>query len=112
MSQDDLDFLPDIIDYNESDNYGLDCIPDNIDHLVELIAAKEHISKDIARFIVINFFSEIRNNILKGNTVMLNGLCKFYWLRNKTDKSKYSLTFSLSQKMKGAINARYKRIIK
>ena len=88
---------------NDSENYDLpltiedhleninDNIPINtnqLDELVYKIKANTGLEIDIVRIIVQNYFQEIRNQCLRGKSIMIDSFGKFYISSFKTTKAK------------------------
>lgn len=73
----ELKLLPDINEYLENINYNQDCKIQDIDQLAELISAKQHIDKNIAKYIIILYFNEIRNLLINKKHIHIINLGKF-----------------------------------
>jgi hypothetical protein len=84
----DLDLLPDINKYLESIDYNIDCKLDSAELLIEDIAAKEHLDKDVVKILITLIFNEIRNSMLNGISVKL---FKFGTFKSLVTKNKVVL---------------------
>ena len=99
-----LEFLPDIDDYLESMSTPVQVA--GIEDIVDQVAAKTGLDLESATIVVQSIFQEIRNAMLKGETVTLRGFGEFYVSSPKNGNKvrvfpKFKPYKSLTRKMNG-----------
>lgn len=93
--------LPDIEEYLETVNENAPVSPKGLDELLYKIRASTGLSKDTCSILITLFFQEIRNQILRGNSVSIKRLGKFLISKNKR---KIFPKFKLSKWLKSKLN--------
>ena len=99
-----LDLLPNINKYLENIDYNVDCKLDYSELLIEKIAAKEHLNKDIVKILLTLIFNEIRNNMLNGTFVGLKNFGTFKTICPKNNNKNVSLRFKNNKSLFKALN--------
>lgn len=88
MIEKEPEFYPDIHDYLDSLDNSASVDVKNLDYLIHKIMAHTGLSKYVSGLIVKYFFQTIRNLILRGEIIRLNGLGSFYVSSPKVTKNK------------------------
>lgn len=83
-----IDFLPDIFQYLEQADNGKSVSPRGLEELIYKVHASTGIRVEASSAIVKLFFQEIRNAILRGDSVLLGGFGKFSLSSPKISKNK------------------------
>lgn len=98
----EINYLPDIDDYLESIDDNLPIYINELEEIIENVAANSNLSKEQASIIVREYFQVIRNLMLRGHRVMLRGLGSFlisYKLNKKRIFPKFIPCSNLKKKL-------------
>jgi len=74
FEENEVDLLPGITEYLESVDDNISVTSAGLEELVAKVQASTGLNEESSAIIVKLFFQEIRNQILKSNTIMLKGL--------------------------------------
>lgn len=87
MTEDDR-FYSTIDEYLSSVTGEYSISPKGIEELIERVSTNCFISKENAEIIVLAFFNEVRNQIIKGNEILFRGFGKLSLSSPKTSNTK------------------------
>jgi len=99
----DPELLPDIDEYLESIHENAPVDATGLTELIYKVRASTGLSKDICTILISLFFQEIRNQLLRGNSVYLKRFGKFQM--NK-DPTKVFPKFKTSKWLRHKLNGR------
>jgi nucleoid DNA-binding protein len=88
FEENEVGLLPGITEYLESVDDNIPVTSAGLEELVAKVRASTGLNEESSAIIIKLFFQEIRNQILKSNTVMLKGLGKFFMSSPKINNNK------------------------
>lgn len=98
-------FLPNIHEYLDSINNRKSVSAKELEEFVEQVQLKTGLDNETSALIVKSFFQEIRNSMLRGETVTLRGLGKFFVASPMNiTKKRIFLTFKPYKKLISRLN--------
>ena len=102
----EVQLLPGITEYLESLDDNSPVTVTDLDELVAKIQASTGLNEDSSAIILRLFFQEIRSQVLKGNTVALKGLGRFFISSPKVNSNKKKIypTFKPFKELVASLN--------
>jgi nucleoid DNA-binding protein len=100
---------PNIDDYLENNSDNISVNPNTNEELIYKVIASTGLEKEVVKIIIKTFFQELRNQILKGNTIVVKNFGKFLICSPRTGtKKKVFIKFKPFKNLLRKLNDRIK----